>query len=277
MLKFTKMHGVGNDFIVIEKNKIKKGTDKNNLARILCNRHTGIGGDGLLIFSEGKTADIDLEIYNSDGSEATMCGNGVRCIAKYFIDKYSDEKDKLSIHTKAGIKYVTYKYDDDFIATVDIGTATFGKDSMGLYTDESVIYNYPLKISKGIFNITCVYLGNLHTVIFVDNLMLYPFDEIALEIQKNSLFLNSTNVEFVNVLTKTKIEMLVYERGCGETLGCGTGASAAMYTACKMGKTTRSVNVKLKGGTLKVFLDPDTNHIFLTGPAETVYTGEYPI
>lgn len=277
MLKFTKMQGVGNDFIILEKNKVKKIVDKSELARKLCDRNFGIGADGLLIFSKGTDTDIDLEIFNSDGSEATMCGNGIRCISKYFADKYSNTNEKISIKTKSGVKYVTYRYDSEFIATVDIGHATFGKDSMELRTDESVIYNYPLKTSKGTFNITCVYLGNLHTVIFVGNLMLYPFDEIALEIQKNPLFLNSTNVEFVNVISKNKIEMLVYERGCGETLGCGSGACAAAYAAFKMGKTSKSVNVILKGGLLKVFLDTDIKHIFLTGPAETVYTGEYPL
>ena len=274
MLKFTKMHGIGNDFIVIEKEELKDGIDKNLLARNLCNRHTGIGGDGLLIVSKTKDADVELEIYNSDGSVAGMCGNGVRCIAKYYADNTGMKNGKIPIHTLSGIKEVSYTYDNEFIATVDIGSATFDKGHMALYTDESVIYNYPLSLPQGTFNITCVYLGNLHTIIYVDNLMLYPFEEIALAIQKNPLFFNSTNVEFVNVINKNTIEMLVYERGCGETLGCGTGASAAAYVSFKMGKVSNDVDVRLKGGELHVYLDTKIKHIFLTGTAETVYSGQ---
>ena len=269
MIIFTKMHGTGNDFIVIDNNEIIK-EDKSNLARVLCNRHLGIGADGLLILSSSKNADIFLEIYNSDGSEATMCGNGVRCVAKYLVDILNIQKDVLKIETKSGIKEVTYANNFAFIATVNVGKATFDKHSMALYTDSSVIYNYPLKTNLGIFDITCVYTGNTHTVVFVENLMLYPFEEIALQIQKNELFQNGTNVEFVQVINKKQIEMLVYERGCGETLGCGSGACAAVYTAYSMHKTENNVDVILKGGMLNVNIDKIFDDIF-----DLAYNGNF--
>ena len=274
MVKFTKMHGIGNDFVIID-NKQHLVSNKSEFARKICNRHTGVGADGLILLYPSDKCDVKIEIFNSDGSEAYMCGNGVRCVCKYIIDNNIAKEKDITIETKSGIKHITYSEKENFLARVDMGEATFCSQHMPLITDQSVIYDMPLKIQNGTFNITCVYIGNLHTVIFVDNLWLFPFEEIALQIQKNRLFYESTNVEFVEIVNDSKIKMRVFERGCGETLGCGTGACAAVYTCIKMNKTKENVTVELPGGTLSIHYNKSNNHIYLKGPAETTFIGEF--
>ena len=263
MFIFTKMHGIGNDFILID-NNLDLIENKYEFARKICNRRTGVGADGLILLYDEPGVDINIEIFNSDGSEASMCGNGVRCVCKYLYDTYKYNKREFTIKTKSGIKTV-----------VDMGEATYYVDRMGLFTDERVIYNYPLKLKCGTYNITCVFIGNLHTIIFVDNLYLLPFELIALELQNHKLFHESTNVEFVEIVNKSHIKMRVFERGCGETLGCGTGSCAALYTCIHMRKTENDIIVETKGGKLEVSYNPNNDHIYLTGSASSVFSGNF--
>ncbi len=270
MINFTKMHGIGNDFVIIE-NLPSAIENKYEFARKICNRHLGIGADGVIIIYPSKIADKKIEIYNQDGSEASMCGNGVRCVCKYLTDKTASKS--IDIETKSGVKHIECIESGNFIAKVDMGIPTFSVDNMALKTDKSVIYNHELKVMDKIFNITCVYVGNLHTVIFVDSLWLTPVDEIALSIQKNSMFLDSTNVEFVEMLSNSHIKVRVFERGCGETLSCGSGACAAVYAAIHLKDAENKVEVELKGGNLIVELNKTTGHIYLSGTAETIFKG----
>lgn len=277
MINFTKMHGLGNDFVIIEDCE-ELPQNKYEFARNVCNRHTGIGADGLILVRKGSVEDeFDalIEIFNSDGSEASMCGNGVRCVSKYLIDNGMILKDKtLKICTKSGIKHIKCETINDFIANVDMGVPTFSTDMMPIRTDKAVIYNEPFKTSKGTFNITCVYVGNTHTVIFVNSLFLTPMEEIYLELQKTSKFYDGTNVEFVEIMGNSKIKVCVFERGCGRTLACGSGAVAAAFAAIKIHNLLPIVTVEMEGGNLTVSLDSSTGHIFLSGTAKTVFKGQ---
>ncbi len=275
MINFTKMHGIGNDFVIIENSK-NCIPNKHQFARDICNRHFGVGADGLILIYPSLKANVKIEIFNSDGSEASMCGNGVRCVCKYLVDTHTcSGSDIIDIETKSGIKHITCENKGDFIANVDMGIPSFSVDSMGLKTDKATIYDYPLTISHGTFNITCVYIGNIHTVIFVDSLWLTPIEEIALQIQKNNMFLNGTNVEFVEVISNSELKVRVFERGCGETLACGTGACAAAFAAIRIKNLSTALKVELPGGILDIHFDEKTSHIYLSGTAKTVFKGKF--
>jgi diaminopimelate epimerase len=262
-MNFTKMHGLGNDFIVID-SRIDNldGIDLDQLAVKLCDRHFGIGADGLLIAYPSRSADIKMRVFNSDGSEPEMCGNGIRCFAKYIYDKLEKKKEIISVETMAGImlpSIIEYK-GEIAIVEVDMGAP-------------KSIKNDELKIDNKKYDVTLVSMGNPHCVIFTDDAGKVHIDEIGPKIENHKMFPDRTNVEFVQVVSKKEVIIKVWERGAGETLACGTGACASVVAGINAGKLDKDVLVHLPGGNLDIEWQKD-KHVILRGPAETVYEGK---
>ncbi|MBI5699083.1 diaminopimelate epimerase [Candidatus Saganbacteria bacterium] len=259
-MNFIKMHGLGNDFVLLDARAEKiEGSSLPQLARELCDRHFGVGADGVLIVHPSAKAEYRLQIINPDGSEPEMCGNGLRCFAKYVYEKDKLTKDVVSIETIAGIKVVAIIAEEGIVSAVEV--------DMGEPKDEGELKFEGFRFRK-------INMGNPHAVAIVSNLDQITLAEIGPIIELSSHFPNRTNVEFVKIISDSEIEVLVWERGAGETLACGTGASASVVAASLAGKVGRSVKVNLPGGTLKVEWQDD-NHVLMTGPAEAVFEGKY--
>ncbi|MEW6163195.1 MAG: diaminopimelate epimerase [Nitrospirota bacterium] len=301
-MNFTKMHGLGNDFILIDCRGNKfgirppKAENFEFLAKKLCNRRFGIGADQLLLLYPSEIADFKMRIFNADGSEVEMCGNGVRCLAKYIWDRNLSDKKILHIETLAGI--IKPEKEGEMVK-VDMGEPIFESekipvnisqeslvesqksknvDTKGLTTHDSrlhdfrVIIDYPLHIAHRVFNITCVSMGNPHTVIVVEDLSHFPVTYYGPMIESQPIFPKRTNVEFIEVLNPAEIKMRVWERGSGETMACGTGASAAAVASNIKGLTGKNVTVHLPGGDLFIEWAAD-NHVYIIGPAVEVFEG----
>lgn len=267
-INFTKMHGLGNDFILIDGRKDNKdnleGIDLKVLSAKICNRHFGVGADGLLIVWPSQKAHYRMQIINPDGSEAEMCGNGIRCFAKYVYETDQLKEEVLSVETLAGTLLPAVILDPQGkIEGVEVDMGIPHK----IQTSKLKLQNIELEIHQ-------ISMGNPHAVIFVDDLTSLNLAEIGPEIENNPLFPNRTNVEFVKVINDKEIEVIVWERGAGETLACGTGACAAVAASNLSGKTGRRVLVHLPGGELDIEWTED-NHILMRGPAEKVFEGKY--
>jgi diaminopimelate epimerase len=287
-IHFTKMHGIGNDFILID--CIEQGCppdkkDLEALSRRFCNRKFGIGADQLLVLSPSGKADFRMQIFNADGSEVEMCGNGIRCLAKYIWDKDLSDKNILDIETPAGVIKPEKAGD---LVRVDMGEPIFepGRIPVNITTRSNPplppfskggrggIIDYPLQIEDREFKITCVSMGNPHAIIVVDDVASFPVPYYGPLIETHSIFPRKVNVEFIQVLTRKEIKMRVWERGSGETMACGTGASAAAVAARLKGLTDSNVTVHLLGGDL--FIEwAGNNHVYMTGPAIKVFEGVF--
>lgn len=264
-LNFTKMHGLGNDFVLIDARKEKlDGVDLKRLAIDSCDRHFGIGADGLLVIHSSQKAHYRMQIFNPDGSEAEMCGNGIRCFAKYVyeIDKLSEEV--ISIETLAGV----------ILPAVILGPK---KQVIGVEVDmgtPKIMPNYKCQMPNYCFDIHEISMGNPHAVVLVEDLSKVNLAEVGPAIENDPRFPNRTNVEFVKVINDKEIEVMVWERGAGETLACGTGACASVVAASSAGKTGKRVIVSLPGGKLDIEWNED-NHVLMRGPAKKVFEGVY--
>jgi diaminopimelate epimerase len=273
MMKFWKMHGLGNDYVVIDN---RKGAIPNEvipeLARKLCERRFSIGADGLLLVSDSAKADVKMRIFNADGSEAEMCGNGIRCFAKYCYENNITRKLDFTVETLAGTKrvWLTVRNDQIHSVRVDMGTPIFERNKMPM-TGEGTWINENLLVDGENYKATCLSTGNPHCVIFVDNTDDFPVCVIGPKIENNHLFPQRTNVEFAQVINNNEIKVRVWERGCGETLACGTGACAAVVAGKRLGIVENKVTVRLLGGNLEVEY---TDRMFLSGPAERVFEGK---
>ncbi len=272
-LVFTKMHGTGNDFVVIDSRDIdlSRHFDMAELARTLCNRRFGIGADQLLLLCCSSEAEFKMVIFNADGSEVEMCGNGIRCLAKYIWDRKISTKDILKIETAAGVKRPERM---GTLVRVDMGEPVLEADKIPVALKSAApIIDYPLKVNDLVFKTTCVSMGNPHAVIFInEDIDNFPVSIYGPAIEHHSIFPNKTNVEFVNVLNKKEMKMRVWERGAGETLACGTGASASAAAAILKGLTERKVTIHLLGGDITVEW-PGDNRVYMTGPAVEVFEG----
>ena len=280
MLKFTKMEGIGNDYIYVEAIH-QKIENPNQLAIKLSNRHFGVGSDGLILISESSKADFKMNIYNIDGSEAEMCGNGIRCVGKFVYDKGLTKKTVVSIETLAGIKVLNLTLKDDKVALVkvDMGEPLLKKEDVPVSnfvnsSNDFVKANISL-LNKNI-ELTCVSMGNPHAICFDYNIKNLEIDKVGPLIENNEIFPKRTNVEFIKVINKNEIDMRVWERGVGETLACGTGACASLVACVLNDYTERKAVVNLLGGKLEIEWD-NNNHVYLTGPATTVFEGEIEI
>lgn len=280
-IPFTKMHGLGNDFILIDC-RHRKFDNLHELSKTLCHRRFGVGADQMLLLFDSRNADFMLRIFNADGDEVEMCGNGIRCLAKYIWDRNLSDKEILSIETLGGI---IRPERSGGMVRVDMGEPVFEPEKIPVRTvnsskltvqsskiQDSRLIDYPLRIEDREFKITCVSMGNPHAAIFVENLSQFPVPYYGSLIENNSLFPKKTNVEFIEVLTPKEIKMRVWERGSGETMACGTGASAAAVASNMKGLTERNVTVHLIGGDL-IIEWAGNNHIYMTGPAVEVFEG----
>lgn len=275
MKKFTKMHGLGNDYVYID--AIHQEIDnKSSLAQFVSNRHFGIGSDGLILICKSDVADFKMEMFNSDGSQAEMCGNGIRCVGKFVYDKGLTNKTTITVETLAGTKTLDLNIKEGKVETVkvDMGEPILTPEKIPVMSTEEPVKNLKIKVIDKEFTFTCVSMGNPHAITIVENVKEFDVEKYGKVLEVASEFPNKTNVEFVEIVDEKHIKMRVWERGAGETLACGTGASAIAVACHLNGFTSRHVYIELLGGKLEIDWDKDDNHVYMTGPAVTVFEGE---
>lgn len=271
---FTKMHGLGNDYVCINCFR-ERVEDAPGFARTLCDRHYGIGADGLILICPSKVSDFKMEIYNSDGSVAGMCGNGIRCLGKYVYDYRLTGKETLSIETKSGIRNMYLHIQDGKAcgAMVDMGVPRLNAHSIPILSEKDLVINEPIEVQEKNYRMTGISMGNPHAVIFSEEINGISLEETGRELEFHPRFPERANIEFCHVTARDRMEIRVWERGVGETLACGTGACAAVVASVLNDLTDEEVIVKLLGGELSVRWDRKVNHVFLEGPAVKVFDG----
>lgn len=274
-MKFTKMNGCGNDYVYIN-GIVEKVENPKELAKKVSDRHFGIGSDGLILIVPSDKADFCMRMFNADGSEGEMCGNGIRCVAKYVYDHKMTDKTEISVETKAGIKYLDLTVEDEKVTKVkvDMGEPILEPKKIPVRSEKKRVVNEPIAVAEKAWNMTCVSMGNPHAVVFVEDTGSLEIEKYGPLFENHELFPNRTNTEFVQVLNRNEINMRVWERGSGETLACGTGTCASVVACILNGYTDEKVLVHLLGGDLEIKYEKTTNHVFMTGPAETVFEGE---
>ena len=272
-ISFTKMHGIGNDYIYINCMS-DEPADLPQLSQRLSDRHKGIGGDGIILICPSDVADFKMRIFNADGSEARMCGNGSRCVGKYVYDKGLTTKRLITLETLAGIKTLVLNVKDGVVdnVTVDMGCPSVDPAEIGMNINGDSLIDAPVVTTKGSVNITAVSMGNPHGVIFTDDLSTAHVHSLGSELENHRMWTDRANIEFARVDSPEHITMRVWERGSGETMACGTGACATAVAAVLTGRTDRKVTVALAGGDLNIEWSGD-GHIYMNGSATTVFEG----
>ena len=274
-MKFTKMQGIGNDYVYV--NCFEETVENPaSLARMVSDRHFGIGSDGLILIRPSSQADFFMEMFNADGSRSAMCGNGIRCVGKYVYEHGLTDKTELTMNTLAGVKRLSLHVEDGSVAsvTVDMGAPVLDADSIPVEATESPVVCAPIEVAGQRFEMTCVSMGNPHAVMFVEDTAGFPVEEIGREFEFHPAFPERVNAEFVQVLNRSEVNMRVWERGTGETLACGTGACATVVACGLNDLADGEVTVHLLGGDLRIRWDRALNKVFMTGPAATVFEGE---
>jgi len=277
-VKFTKMHGLGNDYIYV--NCLKDNIENASVvAKSLSDRHFGVGSDGLVLILPSKTADFRMQMFNSDGSEAEMCGNAIRCVGKYVYDNGFTNKKSIKIETLAGIKVLELNVQNDKVTLVkvDMGEPILDPERIPVKSELSRFVAQPILVSGMRFSVTCVSMGNPHAIIFVEDVSVIPLEQIGPKVETFDLFPNKINTEFVQIIDSFTLKMRVWERGAGETLACGTGACAALVASVLNGFSGRKAQVILPGGDLSIEWNDEDNHVYMTGPAIKVFDGEIEI
>ena len=275
MIEFTKMEGLGNDYIYLDciSNKLNVN-NISELAKFVSNRHLGIGSDGLILLCKSEVADIKMRMFNSDGTEAEMCGNGIRCVGKLAYDKKIVTRDQITVETLAGLKTLKLHIEDGKVnlITVDKGEPILEPRKIPVISD-----NNKLSIKKDDldFDFTCVSMGNPHAITIVNNVEKINIKKYGPLLEQDFHFPNKANIEFAQIIDKNHIKMRVWERGAGETYACGTGACATCVACYIDGLTERSVEIQLLGGNLQIDWNQENNHIYMTGPAKTICEGEF--
>ena len=277
-MKFTKMHGCGNDYIYIDCFK-ETVTNESELAVKLSDRHFGIGGDGIILIKKGTAADFEIVMYNPDGTRAEMCGNAIRCVAKYVFDNGYTDKTSFSIESMGAVKYidVTVENGEVVLARVDMGAPILKSADVPVNSDNEKVISEKITVAGREFNMTCVSMGNPHAVMFIEEHPSdFDLDFYGAKFECNTdIFPNRINAEFAKVIDRKNIEMRVFERGTGETLACGTGTCATVVAAILNGYADNDVTVHLIGGDLQIqWSGQEEDSVFMTGPAATVFTGE---
>ncbi|MEF9946248.1 MAG: diaminopimelate epimerase [Lachnospiraceae bacterium] len=262
-MKFTKMQGLGNDYVYV--NCFQETiTNPSQVAKKVSNRHFGIGSDGLILIGPSQIADFEMKMYNADGSRGEMCGNGIRCVGKYVYDYGLTDKTELSVETLGGVKHLNL--------TVENKKVTLVKVDMGTPVVKAV--NEPIDVEEVTYHITEVSMGNPHAVVYVEDVKELEIETIGPKFEQHQRFPERVNTEFVHVLNRGTLEMRVWERGSAETLACGTGACATVVSSVLNGLTNEEVTVKLLGGDLLIQWDRQEDKVYMTGPAEVVFHGE---
>lgn len=283
-INFTKMEGLGNDYVYIDCTK-EDIDNPSALAIRVSDRHFGIGSDGLILIKNSEIADFTMVMYNADGSQSEMCGNGIRCVGKYVYDYGLTDKTDIAVETLAGIKYLNLKVEkseDDERGKVKLVTVNMGEPILKpelvpttIGAGKEMAIDEPVEIDGVSYRVSCVSMGNPHSVVFIDgDVETFPLDEIGSKFECNTeLFPRRVNAEFVQIVNRSYAKMRVYERGTGETLACGTGTCATVVAAILNGLTENEVTVKLLGGELIIKWDKESNVVYMTGPATTVFDG----
>ena len=286
-MKFTKMQGIGNDYVYVNCFK-EKVENPSELAIKISNRNFGVGSDGLILIKPSDKADFTMEMYNADGSQSEMCGNGIRCVGKYVYDYGLTDKKSISVETLAGIKYLDFVIEDGKVAliTVNMGSPELVPEKVpvnaaaikGIAASEikglDKVVDRTLEVDGKDYNVTCVSMGNPHCVTFVDDTAAFPLEEEGPKFESHAAFPNRVNAEFIQIISRNEVNMRVWERGSGETLACGTGACASTVACILNGLTEDEITLHLLGGDLKVKWDRDENVVYMTGPAKVVFDGD---
>ena len=276
-MKFTKMQGIGNDYVDV--NCLQETIENpSELAKKISDRHYGVGSDGLIMINPSDKADFEMEMYNADGSRGEMCGNGIRCVAKYVYDYGLTDKTSISVETLAGIKYLDLTVEDGkvVLVKVDMGKPMLRPEEVPVVSEKEEVIDEPITVDGQEYRMTCVSMGNPHAVVFIDqDVKEFPLETVGVKFENHERFPKRVNTEFVNVLDRHTAQMRVWERGSGETLACGTGACAVAVACALNGLTEDEVTVKLLGGDLQIKWDREKNTVYMTGPAEVVFDGEW--
>lgn len=274
-MKFTKMHGIGNDYVYI--NCLKENVpDPAALSKYVSDRHFGVGSDGLILIKPSEVADFRMDMYNADGSQAEMCGNGIRCVGKYVYDHGLTDKTQISIETLAGIKYLelTIENGKAVMLKVNMGQPILKAEEIPVIAKKSPVVDEPITVCGTEYHMTCVSMGNPHAIIFMDDVMNMDIEALGSHFENHEAFPRRVNTEFVEVLDEKTVNMRVWERGAGETFACGTGACATAVACILNGKTSDEVTVHLLGGDLIIKWDREADVVYMTGSATTVFEGE---
>lgn len=275
MIKFTKMHGLGNDYVYID--AINQNIEnESEMAKFVSDRHFGIGSDGLILICKSDIADFKMRMFNSNGSEAEMCGNGIRCVGKFVYDKGFTNKTEVRIETLAGIKTLILNIKDGKVDTVrvDMGEPILNPEEIPVISKENPVKNLVLEADKKEFRFTCVSMGNPHAITIVNNIEKFEVEKYGKILEIDKAFPKKSNIEFIEIIDRKNIKMRVWERGTGETLACGTGACATAVACIINELTERKVKIELLGGNLEIEWNNKDNHVYMTGPATTVFEGE---
>jgi diaminopimelate epimerase len=276
-MRFTKMHGLGNDYVYVDGFE-ESVADPAALARTISDRHFGVGSDGLILVLPTDAADVRMRMFNADGSEAQMCGNGVRCVAKYAWDHGRSRANPMRVETGAGILQIRLTLDEGGLAaaaTVDMGRPALDPDRIPVRVSQKRVLDVPIRLDKHAYTMTCVSMGNPHAVIFVEDVAAVPLELVGPRIENHPLFPERINVHFVQVRSAGEVVMRTWERGSGVTLACGTGASAVCVAGVLTRRTDRKILAHLPGGDLELQWGED-EHVRMTGPATEVFTGQWP-
>ena len=274
-MKFTKMQGIGNDYVYV--NCFQETVEHpGEVAKLVSDRHCGIGSDGLILIKPSDVADFEMDMYNSDGSRGAMCGNGIRCVAKYVYDYGLTDKTSITVNTASGIKYLDLTIEDGKAVQirVNMGAPILEPFKIPVISEKEIVLDEPILADGKEYRITAVSMGNPHAVTYIDDVKGLDIEKIGPQFEHHPIFPDRVNAEFVKVLDRHTVEMRVWERGAGETLACGTGACAVAVASILNGLTEDEVTVKLLGGDLKIYWDRKENLVYMTGPAEVVFDGE---
>lgn len=277
-MDFVKMHGLGNDFVFIE-DKTGQDKDYTALARAMCNRHTGIGADGLIVIVDSRVADVRMRIINSDGSEAEMCGNGIRCFAKYVYDNGIIEKKRFTVETPAGIMEpeITVGADNKAeLITINMGRPSFNRSEIPMEGAEGRVLNEDLCVNGANWKITSLLMGVPHTVTYVDDVDTVDIEKIGPLFEKHEAFPKHTNINFAQQMDDRTVKVRTWERGAGDTLACGTGSCSVAVASFLNGRTGREVDIQLPLGTLHIEYREEDGNVYMTGPAAVSFTGTWP-
>lgn len=276
-MKFTKMHGIGNDYVYVNCLQ-EKVENPGEVARYVSDRHFGIGSDGLILIKPSRKADFEMDMYNADGSRGAMCGNGIRCVAKYVYDYGLTDKTSISIDTGSGVKYLDLTVEDGRVTMVkvDMGMPELNAGQIPIVSEHPQVLNEAIKVDGNTYYMTGVSMGNPHAVVYLEDVKGLDIEKVGPGFEHHPCFPDRVNTEFVHVLDEHTLEMRVWERGAGETLACGTGACAAAVASVLNGYVQENtpVTVQLLGGSLEILWDKKKNTVFMTGPARTVFDGE---
>lgn len=276
-MKFTKMQGIGNDYVYV--NCFEETiADPSAVARFVSDRHFGIGSDGLILVKPSDVADCEMDMYNLDGSQGAMCGNGIRCVAKFAYDHGIVRKKNITVNTKSGIKYLDLNIKDGKVSSVKVnmGSPILTAKMIPVVSDKEQVINQPLDVNGTVWNITAVSMGNPHAVTYMEDVNSLDIEKVGPMFENHINFPDRINTEFVKVIDRRTLQMRVWERGSGETLACGTGACAAAVASTLNGLVDEDVpiTVKLLGGDLQILWNRQENLVYMTGPATTVFEGE---